>query len=150
MASHPSSGFRSAGILRARTAAKRLRKFAHRLRGVDVPTLRAAWWTARALLRTRRQLPDSRVGGVRVAPPPALPRTAERGVQAVLRRVPNTCLERALVLQQWLLSQGDRRQVVVGVTSAEGFQAHAWLEGEAPPEAFKELLRLDVDGVTEL
>jgi hypothetical protein len=138
----------------ARTArGKRRRKpikTAKRLARTDVATLRAALWTAVALVNARRALKRSRVGEVRVAPPPLLPRSAERGVDAVLRRVPNTCLERALVLQRWLLSHGEPRQVVIGVASAGGFRAHAWLDGEVTPEPFEELLRLDVDGSASL
>lgn len=38
---------------------------------------------------------------------------------------------RSAVLQQWDASHGRPRDLVIGVTSpADGFRAHAWLEGE--------------------
>ena len=62
--------------------------------------------------------------------PPRLPGRAERGVRAALRRLPATCLERAVVLQAWEAAQGRPRDVLIGVTGTEEFRAHAWLEGE--------------------
>jgi hypothetical protein len=125
------------------------RRFVRRIRRLDVPTIRAAWWTVQALRRTRKQLPASQVGAVRVVPPPGLPRYAERGVHAVLRRVPNTCLERALVLQCWLSAYGVEKEIIVGVTGASEFKAHAWLDGEPVDETFKELMRLPATGQSE-
>lgn len=112
------------------------------IRSLDVPTLRAACWTLGALRRTRRALRTLPVDEVVVRMPPPLPAHAGRGVHAILRRVPNTCLERALVLQQWLSEQGDVRDVVIGVTGQESFRAHAWLEGEPTRQEFHELTRL--------
>jgi hypothetical protein len=114
------------------------------LRSLDLPTLRAAWWAHRSL-RTVRS--DLRRNGLAYTPPPRpprLPARAGRGVLAVLRREPNTCLERALVLQRWEASQGLGRDVVVGVTGASAFAAHAWLDGEPDGELgpFAELMRL--------
>jgi hypothetical protein len=63
---------------------------------------------------------------------------------AVLRRGRYTCLVSATVRQAWYAAQGDRREVVIGVTAPrEGFRAHAWLEGDAPchEHSFEELLR---------
>ena len=60
----------------------------------------------------------------------------------MLKRVPNTCLERALVLQRWLAEQGVERDVIVGVTGRQDFRAHAWLEGETVDPQFQELTRL--------
>jgi hypothetical protein len=85
----------------------------------------------RSLRRVRRALPAAGVN-VQVAPPPALPRAAGRGVDAVLARWSPTCLERALVAQRWLLAQGEPRDVVIGVPSGFGAgekPAHAWLDG---------------------
>ena len=115
-------------------------------RRVDIPVLRAAWWTWLSLRRTKRQLRRSGLNDLAVAAPPPLPAHAGRGVRAVLRRQPHTCLERALVLQRWLEAHGQEVDVVIGVTSAsKGFSAHAWLDGEAPPEAlarYQELTRV--------
>jgi hypothetical protein len=108
-------------------------------------TLRAAWWTFRSVRRARRELRDS---GVRahVPPPPKLPWGAGRGVNAVLRRQEPTCLERSLVMQAWLAAQGERHDVVVGVTrTASGFDAHAWVDmvPDTPDSAkYEELMRL--------
>lgn len=108
--------------------------------------VRAAWWTWRALPRLRAQLTDGRLTELSLAPPPPLPAEAVRGVEAVLRRRPNSCLERAILLQRWHVSQGRPLDVVVGVTSpTEAFRAHAWLEDEPPPSSpsFAELFRLE-------
>jgi hypothetical protein len=115
------------------------------IRRLDYPTLRAALWTLRALRATRVQLRRGAVEGVEVPPPPKLPETAIRGVRGVLRRRPNTCLERSLILQRWLGRFGTAPDVVVGVSGPSGtFRAHAWLEGEleGDDEPFHELLRL--------
>lgn len=112
---------------------------------VDLPTLRAALWALRALRAARRDLKRHGLDGTRVAPPPRLPVSARRGVFAVLRRRPNSCLERALVLQRWETSHGAGADVVIGVPGPSAdFVAHAWLETmpDRPAEAFHEILRL--------
>ena len=116
-----------------------------RLARLDLATLRAAVWALRAMRRTRRSLAREGLDGTYVMPPPRLPASARRGVLAVVRRRPNTCLERALVLQRWEASHGSSADVVIGVKGArDGFLAHAWLETmpDAPEDAFSELLRL--------
>jgi len=112
---------------------------------VDLPTLRAALWAIRALRAARRDLKRHGLDGTRVAPPPSLPAGARRGVFAVVRRRPTSCLERALVLQRWEASHGAGADVVIGVPGpGDGFVAHAWLETmpDGPPGAFHEILRL--------
>lgn len=113
-----------------------------RLRRLDVPTLRAAWWTVSALFRTRVALRKRPISGVVVSAPPKLPAYAGRGVDAILRRIPNTCLERALVLQRWHSDHGVAKDIVVGVTGVRDFRAHAWLDGETVDQEFQELTRL--------
>jgi hypothetical protein len=116
-----------------------------RLRNLDVPTMRAAWWTHRALKRVRADLKARGIQGAAALEPPQLPASARRGVLGVLRREPSTCLERALVLQSWHASQGDPRDVVIAVKGpTRDFAAHAWLEGEpdGDVESFDELIRL--------
>lgn len=109
----------------------------------DLPSLRAALWTQLSLRRLRRDLRGGGIAGASVPSPPELPDRAVRGVHAVLRRRGATCLERALVLQKWLLAHGESRDVVVGVTSPkEGFAAHAWLDGDPDDGSFHELERL--------
>jgi hypothetical protein len=119
-----------------------LRKL-HRL---DLPTLRAALWAARSLRRAKRDLGRHGLEGARVDPPPRLPASARRGVLAVIRRRPNTCLERALVLQRWETSHGAGADVVIGVPALgqEQFIAHAWLETmpDGPLDRFHEILRI--------
>ena len=106
--------------------------------------VRAAWWAYRALRDARRNLAAGHTE-VRLAPP-ALPPTALRGVDAVLRRSRPTCLEAALVRQRWLRAQGVMRDVVIGVTApSDGFSAHAWLEepGKSTPrQPWHELTRV--------
>ena len=63
----------------------------------------------------------------------------------MLRRLPSTCLERAVVLQRWRIAQGDPREIVIGVLRDEDeFKAHAWVEGEGDQlaPAFEELMRV--------
>lgn len=98
--------------------------------------LRAAWWAVRTARRTRRVLAarglDAALGP---PPPPRLPAQAERGVRGALRRLHETCLVNAIVLQAWEAAHGRRRDLVVGVTGPDGFLAHAWLQGDAVPAA---------------
>jgi Transglutaminase-like superfamily len=95
----------------------------------------------------RRALARGKVRDIVLPDPPRLPESAIRGVEAFLRRRPNTCLERALVRQRWLLAQGKPRAIAIGVTApSQGFTAHAWLVGEDDPvgSAYRELTRLEV------
>jgi hypothetical protein len=110
----------------------------------DIAELRAAAWAARSVRRVRRELRERPLRDVHVGSPPALPERAGRGVAVVLRRLEPSCLERSLVLQRWMASQGDPREVIVGVAAPGAFRAHAWLDGETPPEraGFAELTRL--------
>jgi Transglutaminase-like superfamily len=108
----------------------------------DIPTLRAAWWTDRALRRARAGLRDGALREVTLPAPPQLPASAERGLHAVLRRREHSCLERSLVLQRWLAAHDDPRDVVIGTTGPAGFQAHAWLDGDDDGARYVELSRL--------
>jgi hypothetical protein len=113
------------------------------MRRFSLPTLRAAFWTARALIQARRQLRRGNFRDVRIAPPPPLPDVAERGVHGVLRRLPNTCLERSLVLQRWLTARHRPTDVIIGVARSSGaYHAHAWVDGEPGADGFQELARL--------
>ena len=114
-------------------------------RRLDVPTLRAAAWAALALRRTRRELARNGLDAARVSPPPSLPAHARRGVLAVIRRRPSTCLERALVLQRWEAAHGGPSDVVIGVPGPSGdFVAHAWLESmpDGLAAGYHELVRI--------
>lgn len=108
------------------------------------PELRAAGWTALAVVRARRQLRGGGLDRLSLRPAPFLTPAAVRGVLGVLRRTRSACLVRSSVLQAWYAGQGERRDLVVGVTPPSGgFRAHAWLDGEAgcPDGQFTELLR---------
>jgi hypothetical protein len=53
-----------------------------------------------------------------------------------------------VVLQRWLLAQGDARAIVVGVRrGADEFHAHAWVDGEHDRLApvFEELFRVPAE-----
>jgi hypothetical protein len=118
-------------------------------RCTDLEAWRGAWWAHRALRSARKQLRDRGIDGLVVPAPRHATARAERGVNAVLRRVPLTCLERAVVLQTWRAALDDPREVVIGVRPGEQFVAHAWLDGENDPLAtqFHELMRLPPAGV---
>ena len=112
---------------------------------LDLPTLRAALWTARSLRKTKRDLARRGLEGAHVSPPPPLPAHARRGVLAIIRRRPNTCLERALVLQRWEAAHGAVSDVVIGVPGrGRDFVAHAWLESmpDAQAAAYHEIHRI--------
>ena len=114
------------------------------MKRIDLPTLRAAWWTLRAVRRAHAELPKKGVGPVDLPKVPNVGDPAGRGVLAVLNRRSDTCLVRATVLQAWAAAHGRPRDIIIGVTSPkEGFRAHAWLDGDPPchDEGFLELTR---------
>jgi hypothetical protein len=111
----------------------------------DPGAWRGVVWAGRAVRQVRRQLREGSLDDLSVEPPVGLPATADAGIHAVLRRLPSTCLERAVVLQRWRIAQGDPREIVIGVMrEADEFKAHAWVDGEgdALAPAFEELLRV--------
>jgi len=108
--------------------------------------VRAALWTWRAVRSARKQLRRTGYEQMRLPRVPDLPSSSVRGVNAVLRRWPPTCLERAVVLQRWRAEHGDPHEVIVGVSGTrDRFRAHAWLDDEPPAAelgSFQELVRL--------
>ena len=111
-----------------------------------LPTLRAALWALRATASARRQLAGDAASAAAPALPPVPPgaRAGPLGVAAALRVSRANSLVRATVRQAWFAAHGELRDVVIGVKApAEGFAAHAWLEGDAPCHSvgFHELLR---------
>jgi hypothetical protein len=106
--------------------------------------VRAAWWGHRA---SRAAQTAARKGDLRIEVLPRVPEvpfTAEIGVKAALRFRKDACLVQAMVRQAWYAAHGENRDLVVGVTSpAQGFSAHAWLDGDPPchSRGFHELLR---------
>ena len=119
------------------------------VRRLSPASLRAAWWALRVARRTRRLLA---AGGLDAAlappPPPPLPAGAERAVRGVLRRLGESCLVKAVVLQAWEAAHGRRRDIVVGVTGPDRFRAHAWLDGDAPPPPDRAELELAAVGLS--
>ena len=118
-----------------RAPAGRAARRAARAARVPVGRLRAAIWALRALQHVRRSL-DSE--GLRVDVPPAPEQGAAAGcaraVETALRLRAATCLERSLILQQWLADNGLEHTVAVGVRYADAdFAAHAWLVGLDDP-----------------
>lgn len=105
--------------------------------------VRGAVWALRACAAAHRQLPTVTLDRLALAPVPDLPRGAGRGVQAVLRRTRWSCLERTVVRQRWLASQGSARDLVIGVSAGPPFAAHAWLDGDPATESagYEELSR---------
>lgn len=115
------------------------------VRLTEPTSLAAAAWALLALQQARRQLHGPGPYSLRITAPPPLPNSARRGAAAALRRRGATCLMEAAVLQRWDAAHDCPRDIVVGVTApAEGFKAHAWLEGAPHCHAgeFQELLRL--------
>lgn len=108
-----------------------------------IANARAAWWVARSIWKTQRAV-CGLPGSVLLPPVPDLPESAERGIAISLRLLRPTCLVGAMVRQAWYLSQGDPRDLVIGVSApSKGFAAHAWLEGDPPchSKGFHELVR---------
>lgn len=112
----------------------------------DFDAIRAAAWALRAAGSARRSMRDGGLATLALPRVPELEATAGRGVDAALRRTRYTCLERAVVRQAWAAAHGERRDVIIGVSSPGDFGAHAWLDGD-PPSAgggFHEILRHSV------
>ena len=106
--------------------------------------LRAASWAVGAARQARRVLSEGGLDDLVLAPPPPLPARAGRGVSLAVRVVARNCLVRAAVRQAWYAAHGRPIDLVIGVTApAEGFKAHAWLDGDPDGEAagFRELTR---------
>lgn len=105
--------------------------------------VRAGWWTLRAYRQAHRDVAQRGIEAT-VGSPPRLPEEAGWVVDPLLHHVGASCLERAVVRQQWDLSQGVARPLIIGVTAVHPeFRAHAWLEGDPPchSEGFHEVAR---------
>lgn len=111
--------------------------------GWRLAAARGAVWAWRACAAAHRQLQAVPLDGLALPPVPELPRAAGLGVHAVVRRTRWSCLERAVVRQRWLASQGAARDLVIGVSAGPPFAAHAWLEGDpaASSDGYEELSR---------
>lgn len=104
--------------------------------------VRSARWAAASHASVRRQLS---MGGLRadVDPPTAAPEDPG-AVNLILRLRRATCLERSLVVQSWLASQGIHRDVVIGAKAVDGVAAHAWIDGEDGGRGYVELTRVSL------
>ena len=116
----------------------------------DAPTavIATALWSLRALIRVRRALRDRRLDPDELPQPPRAPDDAEVVMNAILRASRSTCLTRSVVRQQWFAARGDRRDLLIGVTSSSPrFRAHAWIEGDPEWNAagYTEILRRGPD-----
>lgn len=130
-----------------RSRRARARTLARKVRGVDISTLRAAWWTARSVRKLRVDLRHSGLAAV-LDPPPPLPAASVRGVTATSHWLRATCLERSLLLQKWLFIHGSSHTLVIGVPAPgeHAFIAHAWLEGHDDTDdgaSYAQLVRLE-------
>jgi hypothetical protein len=100
-------------------------------------------WALASLRRIHRDLQPEGLGRVRLDAPDAIPESGLLGVRAALRLSRSRCLARSLVLQRWHAAHGRPMDMVIGVTGAHDFGAHAWLDDGATREGdgFTELLR---------
>lgn len=110
----------------------------------DVVTIRSGLWALRASYVVHRRLARDGMGRVRLPDPPRLRsdtgRSSLRVIEAVCDKQALTCLESALVRQAWLAAQGQRYEIVLGVTApSTGFHAHAWLESDPVDPLFQVL-----------
>lgn len=113
-----------------------------RLRALRPGTLRAAWWAWRALTRARGGLRSRSLDEIRLPPAPRTRPADDYGVAVVLNRRHAKCLEAALVRQALFNARGTRRELLIGIVGpADGFRAHAWLDGDAVDDEFVELAR---------
>ena len=128
-APHPNPAHRTGRTLRARAAS-----FAA-----------TAWWTLRTWWRVHRWLARGRRKGtfpVTVVPGGRGTAHSRRAARLMLTCCRATCLEAAHVQQARAAAAGVAVDVVVGVTApADGFRAHAWLDGDQVDPAFVELCR---------
>lgn len=119
----------------ARSALPRIVRLAQTIRLEPLAVPRTAMWTARALGATRRSVACGVIAPLDIRPAPEGRADAEVVMNLVLRASRATCLSRSIVRQQWFADRDDRRDLLVGVTGAQGFRAHAWLEGDPDPHA---------------
>jgi Transglutaminase-like superfamily len=107
--------------------------------------IRACWWAVAEARRAKRQLAADPLSPTTLRPPPSLAERHGWAIDPALRRLGFSCLVRARVRQAWHAAHGVQRAVMIGVTApAEGFSAHAWLEGDDGLDAARlhELMRL--------
>jgi hypothetical protein len=109
---------------------------------------RGAVWGERTRRRVVHALDAGRANATSVPRSGRIDEAGLKGVRLVLRVSRSRCLVDALVRQHWHAGHGSVRDVMIGVRApAEGFAAHAWLEGDPPSSAagFTELARRPAD-----
>jgi transglutaminase superfamily protein len=92
----------------------------------------------------RTQVSDTAVDGIRLPPAPPIADDAAFLTYLYVRYGLRNCLVQSLVRQEWHRGHGRPRELVIGVRApGAAFQAHAWLDGDAPHthEGFEELAR---------
>jgi hypothetical protein len=101
-------------------------------------------WAIAAARAARIQVHDTAVDGIRLPPAPPVPDQAALLTRLFVRYGLRNCLVQSLVRQEWHRGHGRPRALVIGVRApGPGFQAHAWLDGDASAahELFEELAR---------
>ncbi len=114
-------------------------------RAADVHASLACSWAHMVLPLVRTRLADHPITeGVQIVAPPTVRGQARAAVAAALEARHATCIERSLILQRFDAASGRQRALIIGVTSpAAGFEAHAWLEGDAHPDrGLREVIRV--------
>lgn len=113
-----------------------------------VHDVRAGVWATRELRRLRRgALARDGVRATVRRPPTRVSRNSGRVVMLTTRLAGATCLERSLLRQAWLRGRGTPRDVVIGVRSADTFEAHAWLDGDPDAVDYLEIHRVRSDSI---
>jgi hypothetical protein len=124
------------------------------LRPVVAPTWRrhrpaVVAWLDRSLADVRESLQAEGIyyARARLPDPPYAARWLTLLVAARLAMQRATCLERSLIMQRWLMANGQPHDVLIGVRSPrETTIAHAWLDHE-DSLSYHVLMRLPPEGV---
>lgn len=86
-------------------------------------------WTLVAAIKVSGQVRRSAVRRVTLRPAPRVGVQHVSKVDAVLSATRMTCLRRSLVVQRFLLDNGEPVDLLIGTTApSQGFRAHAWLD----------------------
>jgi hypothetical protein len=123
------------------------------------PVIAPAWrrhrpavfaWLDRGLVDVRASLRTEGIDHAcsRLPDPPYAARWLTLLVAARLSMQRATCLERSLIMQRWLMANGEPHDVLIGVRSPrETTIAHAWLDHE-DARCHHVLMRLPPDGAS--
>lgn len=114
-------------------------------RGPRRATARAVGWALEEVSQLQSHTHAGRLVGLVEPPLGRFPPFAGTDVRDALERSTATCLQRCLVLQAWLIAHDQPCDVVIGVRTAGGFGAHAWIPGihdAAEHDGFREMARV--------